>query len=97
MPWRECVARYDRPNTLFYLDPPYWKTAVYGVDFGLDQHRELARAMATIKGRAVLSINDHPTMREVYGAFRSRRLKTTYTVGGNHCAKQATELLMTTW
>lgn len=97
LPWRECVARYDRPNTLFYLDPPYWKTAGYGVDFGLDQHRELARAMATIKGRAVLSINDHPTMREVYGAFRSRRLKTTYTVGGNHRAKQATELLMTTW
>ena len=23
--WRECLRRYDRPHTLFYLDPPYWQ------------------------------------------------------------------------
>ena len=24
--WRECVERYDRPHTFFYMDPPYWQT-----------------------------------------------------------------------
>jgi len=24
LPWQEVIRRYDRPETLFYLDPPYW-------------------------------------------------------------------------
>lgn len=24
LPWQELLRRYDRPETLFYLDPPYW-------------------------------------------------------------------------
>lgn len=97
LPWDECIARYDRPETLFYLDPPYWQTTGYGVGFDLHQHHALAAAMASIEGRAILSINDHPTMRQVYGAFRARRLKTTYKIGGNRKPKQASELLLTTW
>ena len=23
LPWAECIRRYDRPHTFFYLDPPY--------------------------------------------------------------------------
>lgn len=98
LPWQDCIARYDRPETLFYLDPPYYQTTGYGTDFGLDQHQALAAAMAGLRGKAILSINDHPAMREVYGAFRRRRLSTTYTLG-QHCgrAKPAAELLITTW
>lgn len=95
--WQDCIARYDRPETLFYLDPPYWATEGYGIDFELNQHQALATVMAGLQGRAILSINDHPTMREVYGAFRQRKVKTTYTLGGAHRAKPAGELLITTW
>ena len=97
LPWQECLARYDRPETLFYCDPPYFETEGYGQGFGLEQHEALATAMAALRGRAVLSINDHPAMRRVYGGFRSRRLRTTYTIGGNASPKQASELLVTTW
>jgi len=97
LPWQDCIARYDRPETLFYCDPPYFETEGYGQGFGLEQHEALATAMAALRGRAVLSINDHPAMRRVYGAFRSRRLRTTYTIGGNASPKQASELLITTW
>jgi len=24
LPWSEAIRRYDRPENLFYLDPPYW-------------------------------------------------------------------------
>ena len=35
--WDECIRRYDRPHTLFYLDPPYWETEGYGVPFPWEQ------------------------------------------------------------
>jgi DNA adenine methylase len=40
--WEECIRRYDRPHTLFYLDPPYWGTEGYGVGFGLEQYDRMA-------------------------------------------------------
>lgn len=97
LPWQDCITRYDRPETLFYCDPPYYQTEGYGTDFDLDQHKALAAALADLNGRAVLSINDHPAMRRVYGAFRRQRLRTTYTIGGNARPKSASELLVTTW
>lgn len=33
LPWQESVWRYDGRGTLFYLDPPYWETEGYGVEF----------------------------------------------------------------
>lgn len=97
LPWQECMARYDRPETLFYLDPPYWRTAGYGVPFGLEQYEAMATVMASLKGKAILSVNDHPDMRQVFAAFRCQPLRTTYKIGGNDRPKQATELLIATW
>lgn len=97
LPWQRCIETYDRPDTLFYLDPPYWKTAGYGVPFGLEQYEQLAAVMASLKGAAVLSINDHPDMRAVFSAFRRRRVRTTYTIGGNQRAKAAAELVYSTF
>lgn len=97
LPWEECVARYDRPGTLFFLDPPYWRTAGYGVPFGLDQYQAMATSMAGLSGRAILTINDHPDMRRVFGAFRSQRVRIDYTAGGGHQPKAAGELIYRTW
>ena len=30
LPWRRFIERYDRPETLFYLDPPYWSMTKAG-------------------------------------------------------------------
>lgn len=29
--WQECMKRYDRPHTFFYLDPPYWEMEGYSL------------------------------------------------------------------
>jgi len=92
--WLECIQRYDRPGTLFYLDPPYWKTQGYGVPFGMEQYQLMANAMRKMKGRAVVSVNDHPDMRSVFDGLDIRTVNTTYTVGGNHNNKAAAELLI---
>lgn len=99
LPWAACVARYDRPETFFFCDPPYWQTEGYGVEFGLDQYEALAQTLRTIKGRALLTINDHPDMRRVFSGFRHKRLTTRYTIGQSAAAKQAPrhELAVMTW
>ena len=99
LPWDACVARYDRPGTFFFCDPPYWQTEGYGVPFGLDQYQALAQALRNLKGRALLTINDHPDMRAVFAGFRQRRLTTRYTIGRSAATKKAPrhELAVMNW
>lgn len=41
LPWFKCVERYDRPHTLFYMDPPYWETQGYGVAFPFTEYERM--------------------------------------------------------
>lgn len=93
--WQQCMAKYDATDTLFFLDPPYWETEGYGAPFEMEQYRELARQMAGLRGAAILTINDHPAMREVFGQFRDRVVPIRYTIGRQ--AVQRRELIYTTW
>lgn len=92
--WQECMRRYDRPGTLFYLDPPYWKTQGYGVPFGIEHYEQMAELARTIKGSVVISVNDHPDMRRVFDGLDISSVGTTYSVGGNNGHKAA-ELIIT--
>lgn len=54
------IRKHDGPRTLFYLDPPYVpesRTAreVYRHEMTIEQHEELLRTLAKIKGRFLLS------------------------------------------
>lgn len=91
--WQDCIARYDRPETVFFLDPPYWQTEGYGIDFGFEQYEHLAEVMRTMAGRAILTINDHPDMARVFGAFPSTRVEHAYTIGGGADPKAVTEVI----
>lgn len=95
--WQEVLERYDRPATLFFLDPPYWDTEGYGVPFPLDEYEQLAEVMAKLQGRAILTINDHQAMRTAFGRFRRKQVDIRYTIGGVGKAKPSRELIFTTW
>jgi len=92
----DLIRRYDRMYTLFYCDPPYLETSGYTADFGFDRHRQLAELLKTIKGKYLLSINDHPTIRRLYAGQTIRPVKTTYTISRDKfaAAKQRGELLI---
>ncbi|EHM03475.1 DNA adenine methylase [Acetobacteraceae bacterium AT-5844] len=82
LPYAQLIARYDRPETLFYLDPPYWgceKDYGPGV-FDRGDFERLAEQLAGIKGRFLLSLNDTPGVRDVFGRFDIEAVETTYTV-----------------
>lgn len=95
--WAECMARYDRPHTLFYLDPPYWETEGYGVPFGWGQYEAIAATMASCKGKVVLSINDHPDIRRCFARFAMEELEIEYTVGGAQNRAPRKELVIYSW
>lgn len=94
--WQECIRRYDRPTTLFYLDPPYWQTYGYGVPFGFEQYERMAELAGNIKGKVLISVNDHPDMRRVFQGLEMSTIRTTYTVGSNN-GHRADELIITNY
>jgi DNA adenine methylase len=78
--YSECLDRYDRVHTWFYIDPPYYECENYygkGLFERADFDR-LARRLAKAKGRFSLSINDHPVIRETFKAFKLTEVATRY-------------------
>lgn len=90
------LRRYDKPTTLFYLDPPYHGTeGYYGKGmFSREDFLRLAGALAGLKGRFLLSINDCPEIRETFKSFQLEPVETTYTVKGKGAGTAAKELLV---
>ncbi|WP_142850877.1 DNA adenine methylase [Telmatospirillum sp. J64-1] len=91
------LSRYDRPGTLFYCDPPYWGSeGYYGKDlFSRADFERLSACLQRLKGRIILSINDTPQVREIFGWAELTPVSTTYTVGGTGKVKPVGELIIT--
>lgn len=84
LPFEQLLRRYDRPETLFYLDPPYWGNETdYGDGmFGREDFDRLAEALAGLKGAWLLSLNDVPGVRKCFGRFRIEAVETSYSIAG---------------
>ncbi|WP_233869177.1 DNA adenine methylase [Paraburkholderia adhaesiva] len=95
--WHECMQRYDRPHTLFYADPPYLETAGYGAVFGIEEYAVLAAAMMELQGKAIVSANNHPALREVFRDFQCEVAPVEYVVGGPARRVARTELIVYSW
>ncbi len=64
------IKHYDRPDSFFYADPPYFSTEdMYAVGFNWQDHVRLRDTLQNIKGRFLLSYNDCPEIRELYQGF----------------------------
>jgi DNA adenine methylase len=93
--WEAFLKRWDRPGALFYVDPPYWGTEhFYGRDaFQRADHQRLAEALKGLKGRFILTLNDHPAVRALYDWARMRRVDLSYSAGGS-TGKRVRELII---
>lgn len=97
LPWPDVIDRYDRPETLFYLDPPYWGgEGDYGAGiFSRADFTALARRLAGIEGRFILSINDTPETRQIFDGFHIEERTHTFTAGSKSGAGiEAHELIV---
>lgn len=94
--YAEVLRRYDAPDALFYLDPPYDDTAGYGMPFGRDQYQAMAEQLDGIVGSFILSINDTRFIRETFARFDIEEVRTTWTIGGGTTGsgQRVTELII---
>lgn len=95
LPYAQVIERYDRPHTFFFLDPPYWGCENdYGKDvFGREDFAHLADLLARVQGKFLLTLNDRPEVRELFGKFRMESVSLKYSVGRD-APTQAHELMI---
>ncbi len=77
------IKRYDRPHTLFFCDPPYLDLTKYKYSFGIDEHRRLNALLMGVKGKFILTINDHKEIRDMYKGCYFLGTKTQYSIAIN--------------
>ncbi|MDO9010781.1 MAG: hypothetical protein Q7U78_03080 [Gallionella sp.] len=96
--WTDCITRYDRAYTFFYCDPPYWETEGYGVPFEFDQYIRMAELASTMKGKVMISLNDHPDIRRVFADLYIETVDIEYSLGNRHgSGAQRGELIITNY
>lgn len=65
--FEDLIKVYDRPNALFYCDPPYHTTEkYYDIKFTEDDHLRLKNTLDGIKGKFILSYNNDKFIRNLY-------------------------------
>lgn len=84
LPWADFIPRYDRPETLFFLDPPYWGSEDYygRALFPRADYERLAGALKALRGRFILTVNDVPELRALFGWAAIEEVGLTYRVSG---------------
>jgi len=95
--WDKFIQKYDRLESFFYIDPPYHKKPVYKHNFkGIEDFIYMESVLNNTEGKWLLSINDHPEIREVFKNHNIKKVSLKYTVGKNNGC-EAQELLISNY
>lgn len=89
--FENLIKVYDRPNALFYVEPPYFQTEKYynnfeksnNKNFYTDKdHSRLFNILDKIKGKFILSYNDNEIIREIYKNYNIKPIirKSNFTI-----------------
>lgn len=86
--WQRCLALYDAPGTLFFLDPPYLSapTGIYH-GWGEAEMQELAATLFALQGKWILTVDDSLFNRRLFD-----RCQITPVTTRNGLAKAAQKL-----
>ena len=100
--FEKLIDQYDRPESFFYCDPPYYDTEDYYDDVGFtkDDHKRLADRLSSINGKFLLSYNDCPEIRELYeghGAHIERISRLSNIAQRYEAGKQYEELIISNY
>jgi DNA adenine methylase len=81
---RRLVELYDRPDALFYLDPPYYGLSQpYACTFTQQDHRDLATQLHSLRGSWLLSYNDCREVLDLYPGREMAEVRICYSMGRN--------------
>lgn len=92
-----CLSKYDSPDTLFYVDPPYVHSLRddthrgYAHEMSDQSHRDLAWALHQVKGKVVCSGYPGALYSQIFADWR--RAETTTTANGQKGQVTRTEVI----
>lgn len=93
------IKRMDAPETLFYLDPPYWDCENdYGEGIWSKQDfYNLKEQLDNIQGKFILSLNDTLEVRELFKDYKFEQKKIRWSVNNKaaHEDHNGNELIIT--
>ena len=93
--FENLIRVYDRPEALFYLDPPYHGTEkYYEGSFTEADHERLKAVLSSIKGRFILSYNDDTYVRELYKGYNIEEISRNNSLAGKTKTSQFKELII---
>ena len=78
--FEKIIDKYDRKYSFFFCDPPYFETTGYGNTFGENEQLLLRDKLSNLKGKFLLTINDHEKVREWYEGFNIKEVEVNYSV-----------------
>jgi len=80
----DFIRRYDRPGTLFFIDPPYFGCEdIYGEGmFSEADFERLSGLLEALQGRFILTLGDHPRIRAIFARFDIEPVTLTYRLSG---------------
>lgn len=82
LPYDQVIQRYDRHDTFFYIDPPYYNCENYygkGL-FERSDFEVLRELLENLKGKFILSLNDLPEIRQIFNKFNIKPVTVRYSV-----------------
>ena len=87
----DFIKRYDRPETLFYLDPPYYGGENdYGKNiFERADFEKLSEHLRGLSGRFILSLNDTPEVRQIFDGFSMDTAEVNYSIAKQSESRRA--------
>ena len=94
--WEDVVQFFDRPEAFIYLDPPYCtgESEVYDAFSEFDMQR-IRNRLDMVKGQWLLSCDDSPVCREIFGDLNLVSVPIKYSAGTTSANRpQKAELLV---
>jgi len=93
--FRDVIRKYDSKGTLFYLDPPYYRTNENAY-IDTVKPMEVYEVLKDIEGKFILSYNDHYVIRKLFDGYTILECTTKYELGKKErgYVKEARELLI---
>lgn len=92
---KKILETFPKQETLFYLDPPYYKVEKYYTDrFISEDHIRLKEALSRIKGKFLLSYNDCEYIRKLYTEYNIIEVERTHNLVQGERKARYRELLI---
>lgn len=93
----DVIKKYDSPTTFNYLDPPYYEVSKDCYNHESLTPKDIHDAVKDIKGKFLLSYNNHPEVKKEFQNYNIKKAQTTYVLQGQADAKPKTELLISNY